>query len=51
MSHYLQEIEFEPARLEKVEERLNLIFSLKRKYGETIEEVIAFGEQAQKELD
>ena len=51
VSHYLQEIEFEPARLEKVEERLNLIYGLKRKYGETIEEVIAFGEQAQKELD
>ncbi len=48
---YLQDIEFEPERLEEVEERLNLIFSLKRKYGETIPEILAFGEQAQKELD
>ena len=51
LSKYLQEIEFEPERLEEVEERLNLIFSLKRKYGETIPEILAFGEQAQKELD
>jgi DNA repair protein RecN (Recombination protein N) len=51
LTHYLQEVEFDPARLEEVEERLNLIFVLKRKYGETIAEVIAFGEKAQAELD
>ena len=51
LAKYLQEIEFEPERFEEVEERLNLIFSLKRKYGETIPEILAFGEQAQKELD
>jgi DNA repair protein RecN (Recombination protein N) len=51
LSKYLQEIEFEPQRLEEVEERLNLIFSLKRKYGATIPEILAFGENAQKELD
>jgi len=51
LSGYLQEVEFEPDRLEEVEERLNLISSLKRKYGETIPEILAFGEQAQKELD
>lgn len=51
LSGYLQEIEFEPERLEEVEERLNLIYSLKRKYGETISEILAFGAQAQEELD
>ena len=51
LSGYLQEIEFEPERLEEVEDRLNLIYSLKRKYGETISEILAFGAQAQQELD
>ncbi|MEJ2510599.1 MAG: DNA repair protein RecN [Anaerolineales bacterium] len=51
LAKYLQNIEFDPERLEEVEERLNQIFFLKRKYGETIPEILAFGEQAQKELD
>jgi len=48
---YLEVIEFNPARLEEVEERLNLISQLKRKYGESIAAVLAFGEQAQNDLD
>jgi DNA repair protein RecN (Recombination protein N) len=48
---YLDEIEFDPARLEDVEERLNMIHNLKRKYGETIPEIIAYGEEAQEELE
>jgi len=51
ISGYLNEIEFDPARLEEVEERLNLIHNLKRKYGESITEIIAYGEQAQEELE
>jgi len=51
LAKYLQEIEFEPERLEEVEERLNLISSLKRKYGDTIPAILAFGEKAQQELD
>ena len=51
LAKYLQNIEFDPERLEEVEERLNQIFFLKRKYGETIQEILDFGEQAQKELD
>jgi len=35
-------IEFDPVRLEEVEERLALIARLKRKYGKTIEEILAF---------
>ena len=35
-------IEFDPVRLEAIEERLNLIATLKRKYGRTIEEVLEF---------
>ncbi|HIC88717.1 MAG TPA: DNA repair protein RecN, partial [Anaerolineae bacterium] len=49
--HYRDGIEFNPHRLNEVEERLELIFNLKRKYGDTIEEILAFGEAAQAELD
>jgi DNA repair protein RecN (Recombination protein N) len=48
---YLGEIEFDPTRLEDVEERLNMIHNLKRKYGETIPEIITFGQEAQEELE
>ena len=40
---YRDDVEFNPERLEEIEERLDLIRSLKRKYGETIEEIIGFG--------
>jgi DNA repair protein RecN (Recombination protein N) len=48
---YLEEIEFNPKRLEEVEERLDLIHSLTRKYGGSIEKVIASGEEARKQLE
>jgi len=48
---YLGEIEYDPARLEEVEERLNMIHNLKRKYGESIPEINLFGKNAQIELD
>ena len=43
-------IEFNPERLNQVEERLGLIRSLQRKYGETIADVLAFAERAGREL-
>lgn len=48
---YSESVEFDPGRLRDVEERLALIFSLKRKYGSSIEEVIDFGRRAQAELE
>ena len=48
---YRDEIEADPLRLELVEERLDLLQKLKRKYGESIVDVIAYGEQAQQELE
>ncbi len=48
---YRESIEFNPKRLDQVEERLDLIKSLQRKYGSTIEEIIAFGENARRELE
>ena len=48
---YRDSIEFSPARLRQVDERLDLIYNLKRKYGDSIAEILAFGEAAQRELD
>jgi len=48
---YLDEIEFNPKRLDEVEERLNLIHNLARKYGGSIPAVIASGENARKQLE
>lgn len=48
---YLDRIEFNPKRLDEVEERLDLFHNLKRKYGETIPEILAYGEKAQVDLD
>lgn len=48
---YSEEIDFDPNRLQEVEERLGLIFNLKRKYGNSIQEIIAFGQKAQAELE
>lgn len=39
------------AELDKVEQRLDLLYRLKRKYGSTVEDVIAFGQKAREELD
>ncbi len=48
---YLDEIEMNPDRLEAVQDRLELIKQFKRKYGGTIEEILAYAEEAQRELD
>jgi DNA repair protein RecN (Recombination protein N) len=48
---YLEEIEFNPKRLDEVEERLDLLHSLTRKYGGSIPAVIAYGEDARKQLE
>ncbi len=39
------------AELDEVEQRLDLLYRLKRKYGSTVEDVIAFGQHAREELD
>src|SRR5512140_2189405 len=48
---YLEEIEYNPKRLDEAEERLNLIHNLTRKYGGDIPSVITFGEQARQQLE
>jgi DNA repair protein RecN (Recombination protein N) len=50
LQDYLERIEFNPRRLEQVEDRLGLIVNLKRKYGGSIEAVLAFAENARQQL-
>ena len=45
-TRYADQVELDPARLRDLEDRLNLIQSLKRKYGSTLAAVIRFGKEA-----
>ncbi len=51
LRNYLEGIEFNPRRLEQVEERLDLYHKLQRKYGGSVEAVLAFAEKSRQELD
>lgn len=48
---YMEGIEFNPARLNQVEERLELIANLKRKYGISIEEILDFLTKAEEKKE
>jgi DNA repair protein RecN (Recombination protein N) len=50
LSRYAEKVDIDPARLAELEERFNLIHSLKRKYGATLAEVIAFGDETKIKL-
>ena len=39
------------AELDEIEQRLDLIYKLKRKYGDTVEDVIEFGQNAREDLE
>lgn len=47
---YLESLEFDPNELENVQDRLELIRGLQRKYGDTIPKIIAYQNQSQEEL-
>ena len=49
--HYVDSIEHDPERLQQVEERLELISNVKRKYGDTVEEVIEYGRDVSRKLE
>jgi len=51
LGRYKGSINFDPARLEKIEERLDLIKRLEKKYGGTIEEVLAHLEESRRALE
>ncbi|HET9201187.1 MAG TPA: DNA repair protein RecN, partial [Dehalococcoidia bacterium] len=51
MRAYRDEVEYNPVRLEQIEERLARLGNLKRKYGSTIQEVIDYAVKARADLD
>jgi DNA repair protein RecN (Recombination protein N) len=51
ISSYESDIEDDPQRLSDIEERLDLIARLKRKYGATIDEILKRAEEGRAELD
>jgi len=51
VKNVLDELEFDPARLNEVEQRLALFQNLKRKYGSTVEDIIAYYEKIKTELN
>ncbi len=50
LSRYAEKVDVDPAQLQRLEERLDRLHSLKRKYGATLAEVIAFGDDAKRRL-
>jgi DNA repair protein RecN (Recombination protein N) len=51
VSSYAERVEFDPDRLEQIGDRLDLIQKFKKKYGDTIDAIIAFGSKASSELE
>jgi DNA repair protein RecN (Recombination protein N) len=51
LRRYRESIEFNPRRLEQVEERLELVRNLKRKYGETLASILEYAQNGQRELE
>ncbi len=51
LSHALDSFDFDPSQLQEIEERLDLIYRLKRKYGDSIEEIFGYLEKASADLE
>lgn len=51
MRSYLEAMDEDPQRIEEVEARLNLIAGLRRKYGESVAEILRHREEAQAEIE
>ncbi len=50
LRRYVEELEIDPAEVQEIEDRINLIETLKRKYGNTIDDVLAFLDKAETKL-
>lgn len=51
ISSYTKDIYFDEEERNYIEERLNLIYSLKRKYGNSIKEILKYSEETKKEIE
>ncbi|MEG2181994.1 MAG: DNA repair protein RecN [Oscillospiraceae bacterium] len=50
LTDYLDDFDFDAAAVAEVDERIDLIYKLKRKYGETIEDILSFLGKSEDEL-
>ena len=50
LDRYAERLDLDPAQLAQLEQRVSLFETLKRKYGGSITEVIAFGERAEERM-
>ncbi|MBL9151399.1 MAG: DNA repair protein RecN [Verrucomicrobiales bacterium] len=50
LGDYLADLEFDPAEVAEMERRIDLLESLKRKYGQSLADVVAYGQQARERL-
>lgn len=48
---YKDSLNFDPEKLEKIRERLNLINNLKKKYGQSVEEVLSYADKIKADLE
>lgn len=51
LRNYRDGIEFNPGRLEEIEDRLDLINTLRRKYGDSVENILVYYEQINRETE
>ncbi|MBB5264486.1 DNA repair protein RecN (Recombination protein N) [Catenibacillus scindens] len=51
ISGYMSQLSFDDDEFHQVEQRLDLINGLKAKYGQTIEDILAYGRETEKKLD
>ena len=51
ISGYKEEVYFDEEERNNIEERLDIIYSLKRKYGNSIKEILAYNKQIRKEIE
>ncbi len=50
ITNYKDEVDFDEEEQKEIEERLDLIFSLKRKYGNSIKEILQYKEDVEREI-
>ena len=48
---YLDQVEYDPVKLSRLQERMDLIYRLKQKYGGSLVEVLAYAQAARDEMD
>lgn len=51
ITDYKESLRFDEKRLESIEDRLTVLFKLRKKYGDTEEAILAYKEQAESELE